>query len=180
MMNWKDFLSYSILLKNLTIKILLIFILFSASIYSQTADSIKTSQTLGDTVFVMQKSPMGAMLRSAVIPGWGQFYNESYWKIPIIWGVSGWFIYIWIKQNDNYKYYQDLYNKSLLETSEGNIYYKNLRDSYRDDRDLFAVYLGLTYFLNLIDAYVDAHLFDFDIGVNNYTHKPELRIKFNL
>ncbi len=31
--------------------------------------------------------------------------------------------------------------------------------------------LGLTYFLNLIDAYVDAHLFDFDISINQYTHK---------
>lgn len=168
------------LLKNLIFKILLLLILFSVSVYSQETDSIKTNESLSDSGFVMQKSPMGAMLRSAIIPGWGQFYNDSYWKIPIIWGVSAWFIYSWIKQDDNYEYYRDLYNKSLIESSNGNLFYKQFRDDYRDDRDLYAVYLGLTYFLNLIDAYVDAHLFDFDIGVNNYTHKPELRIKFNL
>lgn len=128
----------------------------------------------------MQKSATGALLRSAILPGWGQFYNESYWKIPIIWGVSGWFIYMWIDRNDNYKYYQNLYNISLIESSNGEERYKEFRDFYRDDRDLFAVYLGLTYFLNLIDAYVDAHLFDFDLGFNNYTQKPELRLKINL
>lgn len=128
----------------------------------------------------MQKSPTGAMLRSAVLPGWGQFYNESYWKVPIVWGVTGWFVYMWTDRNSDYKYYQDLYNKSLLEPSNGDSKFKSLRDFYRDDRDLFSFYLGLTYFLNLIDAYVDAHLFDFDVGVNQFTQKPELhlRIKF--
>lgn len=119
------------------------------------------------------------MLRSAIIPGWGQLYNESYWKIPIIWGASAWFIYAWIRQDDNYNYYRDLYNKSLIETSNGNANYKKLRDFYRDDRDLFAIYLGLTYFLNIIDAYVDAHLFDFDIGMNSFTNEPEFKIKLN-
>jgi len=128
----------------------------------------------------MKKSPTGAMLRSAVFPGWGQYYNESYWKIPIIWGVSAWFIYLWIDRDDNYQVYRELYNNSLDESSNGNSNYKNLRDFFRDDRDLFAVYLGLTYFLNLIDAYVDAHLFDFDVGINGYTNKPEFRIRLKL
>jgi hypothetical protein len=116
-----------------------------------------------------------------VIPGWGQFYNESYWKIPVVWGVSAWFIYLWMDRNDLYVYYKDQYNISLNETSNGNrSFYKSRRDFYRDDRDLFAIYLGLTYFLNLIDAYVDAHLFDFDININQYTHKPELNIRLKL
>lgn len=167
-------------MKNLIIKISLITILLSSVVCSQTADSLISTQSLNDSGFVMQKSPMGALLRSAVLPGWGQFYNESYWKVPIIWGVSAWFVYFWIDRNDNYKIYQNLYNISLTESSNGNSDYKRLRDFYRDDRDLFAIYIGLTYFLNLIDAYVDAHLFDFDVGFNNYTNRPEFRIKFNL
>jgi hypothetical protein len=123
---------------------------------------------------------MGAMLRSAVLPGWGQFYNESYWKIPIIWGLSGWFIYMWDDRNDFYKFYRDQYNDSFNETSNGNSQLKDLRDFYKDQRDLFAIYLGLTYFLNLIDAYVDAHLFDFDVVLNKYSNKPELQIKLRL
>ncbi len=148
-------------------------------VYSQI-DSSYSVESLNDSGFVMQKSPTGAMLRSMVLPGWGQAYNEAYWKIPVIWGISAWFIYVWVKQNDNYKSYRDLYKNSLLESSTGNKSYKSARDFYRDDRDLFAIYLGLTYFLNFIDAYVDAHLFDFDIGINNYTHKPELKLRMKL
>ncbi len=131
-----------------------------------------------DSVFIMKKSPTGALLRSAVLPGWGQFYNESYWKIPIIWGASGWFIYMWNNGNNLYKKYQTLYHQSLNGIPNDN--YKSLRNIYRDNRDQFAIYLGITYLLNIIDAYVDAHMFDFDVGINNITQKPQLLIKFRL
>ena len=180
MMNWSVFSNYLRSLKNPTIKIILFTLVFSSIQYSQDIDTLASFPELGDSGFVMQKSPTWAMLRSAVLPGWGQFYNESYWKIPIIWGLSAWFIYTWKQQDDNYQFYRDLYNQSLIETSNGNSRYKDLRDFYRDDRDLFAIYLGLTYFLNIIDAYVDAHLFDFDVGVNNFSRKPEIRLRINL
>jgi len=180
MKNLEDYSNYLILLKNLIPKILFVFFLITGVCNSQNADSLNSFPSLNDSGFVMQKSATGAMLRSTVLPGWGQFYNESYWKIPIVWGLSGWFIYLWSDRNDNYKYYKDLYNKSLLESSNGETSYKTIRDFYRDDRDLYGIYLALTYFLNIIDAYVDAHLFDFDVGINNITHKPELRLKINL
>ncbi|PID59297.1 MAG: hypothetical protein CR986_06735 [Ignavibacteriae bacterium] len=166
-------------------KLILIITLFLAEskVFAQTEKdslNIPPIQETADSSFIMQKSPTGAMLRSAILPGWGQFYNESYWKIPIIWGLGAWFIYNWNDLNNNYKFYRDLYNQSLSETSTGISTYKLFRDEYRDERDLFAIYFGLTYFLNIIDAYVDAHLFDFDIRFNGYTHQPELRIKFNL
>ena len=167
-------------MKNLIIKILFLFVALSSLLFAQADSVFATDNSLSDSGFVMQKSPTGAMLRSAVLPGWGQAYNESYWKIPVIWGFSAWFIYVWIKQNDNYEYYRDLYQNSLLESDSGNSLYKTNRDLFRDDRDLFGIYLGLTYFLNLIDAYVDAHLFDFDVGLNQYTHKPELQLRIAL
>ena len=34
-------------------------------------------------------NPKVAALRSAIIPGWGQWYNKKYWKIPIIYGALG-------------------------------------------------------------------------------------------
>ncbi|MBK7106620.1 MAG: hypothetical protein IPH62_15205 [Ignavibacteriae bacterium] len=153
----------------------------SINVQSQNINQDSTlTNSEADTTFIMTKSPTGAMLRSAIIPGWGQFYNESYWKIPIIWGAAAWFVYGWQGENDNYNYFSDLYNKSLLDPSNNlTLVYKNIRDGYRDNRDLFAIYLGLTYFLNVIDAYVDAHLFDFDIGMNSFTKEPEFKIKFN-
>ena len=160
------------------VKKILIILLFSFTvIIGQTNNSAKPES---DSGFVMTKSPMGALLRSAVLPGWGQFYNESYWKIPVVWGASGWFIYMWIDRNNLYNKYRDLYNNSITGTSNGDQQLKVLRNFYRDNRDQFAVYFAITYLLNLVDAYVDAHLFDFDVSMNQITHKPELMIKFRL
>ena len=147
--------------------------------YSQTeVDSTDTFKA-DDSTFVMTKSPWGAIGRSALIPGWGQFYNDSYWKIPVVWGVLGWFSYLYIENNKLYKDYASLYTQSLANGS-GISYYRNARDLYRDERDKYALILGLSYLLNLVDAYVDAQLFDFDVTENPITHQPELgiRIKF--
>jgi hypothetical protein len=105
----------------------------------------------------MQKSPWGAVLRSAVIPGFGQFYNESYWKIPVIWGIGALLIAGWVHNNNLYKENRDLY------IDLGDNLYREKRDFYRDQRDNFTIYLVITYLLNLVDAYVDAHLFDFQV-----------------
>jgi len=148
-------------MKNI-VKIFFSFIIYSSLTFSQIDNSslpLKNNPT--DSVFVMNKSPWGAVLRSALIPGFGQIYNESYWKAPIIWGLAGWFIYNWKDLNNLYKDNQELYklnNQSI---------YRIRRDFYRDQRDKFAIYLGLVYFLNLVDAYVDAHLFDFSIDSNS-------------
>ena len=61
-----------------------------------------TTQTSRESTFEMQKSPWGAVLRSAIIPGWGQFYNEDYLHIPVIWGLLGWFGYEWVQNNKDY------------------------------------------------------------------------------
>ena len=124
-----------------------------------------------DTTFVMQKSPWGAVLRSAIIPGLGQFYNESYWKIPIIWGVGALFISGWVYNNNLYKD-----NKNLFIETGINLY-KNNRDFYRDQRDNFTIYLVILYILNLVDAYVDAHLFDFTVQEDFITGSPRVNLR---
>ena len=126
----------------------------------------------------MQKLPWSAVLRSAILPGWGQYYNESYWKIPIVWGVVGFCVYGWIFYQNNYIDFRDKYRESLINNSGLSSAYLRSREFYKDHRDLFAVYVGLTYFLNLVDAYVDAHLFDFDVSENPYSHSPQMHLKF--
>jgi hypothetical protein len=127
----------------------------------------------------MTKSPWGAVLRSAILPGWGQFYNESYWKIPIVWGILGSFVYGWNYYDDLYVIYRDRYNQSLLTSTGGQTSFRNNRNIYRDQRDLFTIYFVLGYLLNLVDAFVDAHLFDFTVDENPLTRTPELKIKYN-
>ena len=159
-------------------KVVIIFLLIVCSTLAQDiADSTYTVEQT-DSTFIMAKSPWGAVGRSAIIPGWGQFYNESYWKIPVVWGVLGWFTYLYVENNKLYKEYRDLYSESLEDGGSGDSYYRRARDTYRDERDKYALILGLSYLLNLIDAYVDAHLFDFDVTENPVTRQPELGIRF--
>lgn len=171
-MNLKDYSNYLKSLIKIIISAILISIILPLNLYPQDKDTISTPEKT-DTVFIMQKSPWGAVLRSAVIPGWGQLYNESYWKIPVIWGFAGWFIYNWINTNDKYITNQDFY----IQTNED--IYRRRRDFYRDQRDNFAIYMALTYLLNLVDAYVDAHLFDFTVSEDFLTRNPQLNIRFN-
>jgi len=137
-----------------------------------TKDSTRSSAK--DTVFIMQKSAWTAVGLSAICPGLGQIYNTSYWKAPIVWGVSGWFLYNYIQSNKDYKHYGDLYIAKGLND------YKRLRDDYHDQRDQFAVYLGLTYILTLVDSYVDAHLFDFTVDEKFYRSTYQINFRVGL
>ncbi len=121
----------------------------------------------------MQKSAWGAVARSAILPGWGQIYNESYWKAPVIWGVIGWLVYAYVDNNNNYLDYKNLYAQTETPL------YLDYRNFYRDQRDEFAIYLALTYLLNLVDAYVDAHLFDFSVSENYFSRTKMLNIRVN-
>ena len=141
--------------------------------YSQQDTLRNNSSEKEDTVFVMQKSPWGAVLRSAILPGWGQFYNQSYLKIPVVWGVLGWLGYQWNQNNKYYRQSQDLYNQT------NNINYLSYKTFYQDQRDLFAIYFGLAYVLNLVDAYVDAELFDFSVKQDARTNSPMLNMRVN-
>lgn len=170
-------------MKNTTIKIFFIFILYSIPIFSQTEqDSSDIVQRTDKTnVYQMTKSPWGAVGRSAILPGLGQIYNESYWKAPVIWGFIGYFISVWINQNNLYKEYRDLYEDSITEDDPGgNDEYYSLREFYRDQRNDFAIYIVLTYLLNLVDAYVDAHMFDFDVSPEPFTNNPKFNLNFRL
>lgn len=170
MMNLKDYLNYLKSSTRIIISTIILIILLSSNLLPQSDEFIITEEKT-DTAFTMKKSPLGAVLRSAVIPGWGQFYNESYWKIPVVWGFAGWFVYNWMDTNDEYKK-----NSNLFINTGENIYLRR-RDFYRDQRDNFAIYLALTYLLNLVDAYVDAHLFDFTVTEDYLLRTPQLNIR---
>jgi len=180
-MNLKDYLIYlktsakTIINTSLLIAIIL---LGTDSVFAQSR-GLSPKTDAGDTAkFVMKKSAWGAVLRSAVIPGWGQIYNESYVKVPVIWGFLGYFIYEWKNNNDSYKNYRDLYSASLVDNPlSPNSSYLNAREFYRDQRDLFAVFIGLVYLLNLVDSYVDAQLFDFDVRQNQFGPGTNVSLK---
>lgn len=149
------------------IKILILFSLIVLSYSQEKEDSTQTVQQESLDNFKMTKSPWGAVLRSAILPGLGQAYNESYWKIPIIWGFLGFYTYKWIEYDKEYQKYKSLNNIRFRN------YYHDLRDSY-------SIYFAIAYLLNVVDAYVGAHLFDFDVSENVYTKSPQLNMRINL
>jgi hypothetical protein len=99
------------------------------------------------------KSPWGAVLRSAVLPGWGQVYNQKYIKGAVALAVNG--ALLWQVLD---------YNKQWQDTKE---------EQYRDGRNQYMWILGLTYLLTMVDAYVDANLFGFDEAMEISWRPPE-------
>lgn len=100
------------------------------------------------------KSPWGAVARSAMLPGWGQCYNESYIKSVIAFGSAAYFISRIVK-----------YDREYSRTGDPDAKEKRSTNSW---------YLGLTYLIMFADAYVDAHLYRFDDMVTmTYNYSPE-------
>lgn len=132
-------------------------------------------------------SPKKATLYSALLPGLGQAYNKKYWKIPVIYaGFAG--IGYFIHWNNDFYTTMKLAYSDLTDQNDGTNSYLDLdaakyynledptdyanfktnlgksRDYYRRNRDLLVISMVGFYGLNIIDASVDAHLFDFDIS----------------
>jgi hypothetical protein len=113
----------------------------------------------------MSKSPALAVGLSAILPGAGQFYNESYWKIPIVVGLGAYFISGWVRNDNLADDYRTQYEESKTEEDpDGDTSLLSTRDFYKNQRDSFVWYFVILYVANLVDAYVDANLYDFDIG----------------
>lgn len=127
-------------------------------------DTTSTTKKKEPRPFKMKKNPWVAVGLSAVVPGAGQFYNGSYWKIPIILVAGGYLGYEAIRNNNRYNEYRDLFEQSQVGNPNGNPIIKEQRDEFRDKRDEFIIYFALFYVINLVDAYVDAHLYDFDVS----------------
>lgn len=148
--------------------------LWGGGVAAQNAEPV-TKPVTGRPILpdaVNEHSPKKALLLS-LLPGAGQVYNHQAWKIPIIYGALGGIGYVaydnyskmsQFKEEYLYRVYHD--DTPQLEGYEDypttNIY--NLYESYNRDFQLF-VFIGIgVYALNLIDAYVFGHLYDFEIS----------------
>ncbi len=137
----------------------------SSGAVAQTDSLSAIRSSVKVTVFKQKRlTPSQVTLYSAMIPTFGQFYNGSYWKVPVFLGLGGWCAYNFIRQNNRYATYRDRYQNDLTQTPvpPNADFNRRLRDFYRGQRDEFAVYIVLVYALSILDAYIDAHLFDFD------------------
>ena len=127
----------------------------------------------------MQKSPWVALGLSAVLPGAGQVYLGQWYKVPFILGGIGACLGAALYQNDQYLAMADsVRNQAARGETETSSRYARAREVYRDDRDKFYIYASIIYIANLIDAYIAAHLYDFDVsdpGTTPYLSLPMRR-----
>ncbi|MBQ2027740.1 MAG: hypothetical protein II214_07580 [Alistipes sp.] len=117
---------------------------------------------------------------SLICPGAGQIYNKSYWRVPIVIGGFATTIYCIDWNNRGYQRFKkayrlkadydanpDLYPDGSKDEFAGRYntsFLKNLRNSYRRNRDLCIILTAGLYILQAIDAHVDAHLQTYDIS----------------
>lgn len=167
-----------------------------AAVMSERTDTVPPQEVPGgvqsaaDTLKLWSPDPSRTTWLAVIVPGLGQIYNRSYWKLPIVYGAFMGCAYAisWNgRMYDDYKEaYRDIltdaelstdparsYNAILppgytIESMGGRSQYTSTLNSrqnrYRRYRDLsIAATIGV-YILSIIDAYVDAQLFDFDIS----------------
>ena len=163
--------------KNWIIVVLSIIILPLSGKAQSDGRIIKT-----DSVFEVKSSkhsPSEATWWSVALPGAGQAYNHKYWKIPIIYtafGVTGWFIHDNVVKRDDYQRALDLRldkDPNTVDKYDG-IYSDRdlveLVNYHQQYRDLSVIIMVVIYGVQIIDANIDAHLYDFNVSKDLSIH----------
>ncbi|MCC5917145.1 MAG: hypothetical protein JJU02_07435 [Cryomorphaceae bacterium] len=140
-------------------------------------DTVPPAQITPDTI-IQEKakkphSPQKAVYLSMVIPGAGQVYNRKYWKVIPVYGALISTIYFARDNHLQYRQYAEAFSIITNEKDERPDPFNGqfspeqlitLQNTYLQDRDFMIILAVVSYSLQLVDAYVDAHLFHYDIS----------------
>jgi|VirMetMinimDraft_7_1064189.scaffolds.fasta_scaffold23822_2 hypothetical protein len=127
----------------------------------------------------------------ALIPGAGQIYNRRYWKLPIVYGGLGALGYFTVSSYIEYNCFRKAYLHRVDENSLTNdecyladpgldsLSLKIYRDNAQESAEMFVIGMTIFYGLTIIDAFVDAHLMNFDIS-NDLSMKIRPKVEYNV
>ncbi|MFW9597269.1 MAG: DUF5683 domain-containing protein [Paludibacter sp.] len=143
-------------------------------------------------------NPARAVWMGAIIPGYGQIVNRSYWKLPIVYAGFLGCAYAITLNSSRYGIYKQAY-RDITDSNDATKSYeylfpdgydissfpggmtglennlKSFYEQYRRYRDMSIIITVAYYALTLVEAYVDAQLFDFDISTDLSMHlRPAL------
>lgn len=144
-------------------------LLFAFTTQAQQAENNTTSAPEAIPVANVH-SPKKAAIMSMILPGLGQAYNRKFWKIPIVYAGLGASIYGVIWNNQQYNEYSTAFDirEAGGDDKYAGIYSTpnliSLQNFYRNNRDLSVLISVLVYALNILDANIDAHLYNFDVS----------------
>ena len=139
--------------------------------------------TLPNVEIRKEYDPKRASTLSAIFPGLGQIYNDSWWKAPIIYVGMGTAIYFVDFNNKKRKEFtvlvEDLLeqqrNGQSINANELRVYRRNA-DYWRKNRDLVFLTTLAIYGLNIIEASIDAHLKGFNVSDDLASFKPKVGV----
>lgn len=125
----------------------------------------------GNLSGITPSKPYRAMAYSIILPGGGQVYNHQYLKAGLVIGIQGALTGLALYHDDKRDHYRDL---ALLSSD---IYVQQQwmakSNEYKDMVRSDIWWMGITMALSAIDAYVDAHLLDYD------SEKERIHLKFD-
>jgi len=116
--------------------------------------------------------PGRAAMLSAALPGLGQAYNRAYWKIPIIYAGFAGVAYAVHFNSNHYRTWRSAFiakvdgnpNTIDLYPTFSDAALRRVMEFYRRNLELSYIAGVALYLLNILDANVQAHLMDFDVG----------------
>ena len=123
-------------------------------------------------------NPGIAIRRSAMLPGWGQYTNKKYWKIPIVYAGIGIPAYLFFRNLKQYREAKDAFTLATDADISNDILIKEpyfsvrsqpdrirvFRNSVRQNVDYSVLFFIIFWGLNVADAAVDANLKTFDVS----------------
>ena len=124
--------------------------------------------------------PRKAIIRSAILPGWGQVTNKKIWKVPVVYAALGVTTYLFFRNLGQYKDAKRAYvlatdgdpnNDYLIEEPYFGVKdqperIRTFRNQVRQNVDYSVLFFLIFWGLNVADAAVDAHLKTFDVNDN--------------
>ena len=137
----------------------------------------KNLSTINDSASKKYK-PGIAIRRSAILPGWGQYTNKKYWKIPVIYGALGTTGYLFFRNLKQYRESKAAFSLATDGDPTNDIQIKDpyftvrfqpdrirvFRNQVRQSVDYSVLFFIVFWGLNVADAAVDAHLKTFDVS----------------
>lgn len=161
---------------------------FICFLFQHSGMSQTTVETASDTSLVKEKKvsifkgrPGKALVYSLIIPGSGQWYNGSIARAHVVWAAIGGMGYVLHYNTRQYNCIREAYIARVdkvpytpspkcppdlafnLTQITDPARLRVLRDQANADRQLAIVGFSLVWLANGIDAFVDAHLKDFDV-----------------
>jgi hypothetical protein len=104
----------------------------------------------------LTQNPTAALFKSMIVPGLGQLGNRRYTKAALVIGVEAWLFGTAFKRNGEVGDAREAYLAETDYVARSARYFEY--DTLRKSRNKYLWFGGLTIFLSMFDAYVDAHL----------------------